>query len=258
MLSQAAQGMTQCFCWIKPTQSFPPPSHRGRYSLCPQVAVYCRNTLQSTYVIYFICALFHRVRSRMSVESTSTPLPVSPTRSHRSPSRTPTLSNLGDWSCNLAQTPSSIHSNGSCHTLTPRAIPIHTELHTDAVNESRHSSSAKSSQRRGPDLVRVEEIVPRPNFEPKNLLSLFEETTLEDKQWDSLPVCLNVLCSPISLYELLSLPYCYSLTTAYFNVYLKRWKKDLGISVEHVIKPFKHFLCLGKCNLFLKSWFIVE
>ncbi|XP_034426231.1 membrane-associated tyrosine- and threonine-specific cdc2-inhibitory kinase [Hippoglossus hippoglossus] len=127
-----------------------------------------------------------RVRSRMSVESTSTPLPVSPTRSHQSPARTPTLSNLGDWSCNLAQTPSSIHSNGSCRTLTPSAIPIHTELHTDGVNEksahSHHSSSAKSSQRRGPDSVRVEEVVPRPSFEPKNLLSLFEETTLEDKQ----------------------------------------------------------------------------
>ncbi|XP_019963300.1 membrane-associated tyrosine- and threonine-specific cdc2-inhibitory kinase [Paralichthys olivaceus] len=125
----------------------------------------------------------HRVRSRMSVDSTSTPLPVSPTRSH--PARTPTHSNLGEWSCNLAQTPSSIHSNGSCRTLTPSASPIHTELHTDSVNEksaqSRHSSSARSTQRRGPDWVGAEEVLPRLSFEPKNLLSLFEETTLEDK-----------------------------------------------------------------------------
>lgn len=124
----------------------------------------------------------HRVNSRLSMESTSTPLPGSQTHSHRSPHRTPTHSNLGDWSsCNLAQTPSSIHSNGSCHTLTPSASPMHTELRTDITNEnstgSRYSSSAKSSQRRGRNCIRAEEALPRPNFEPKNLLSLFEETT---------------------------------------------------------------------------------
>nr|CBN81397.1 Membrane-associated tyrosine-and threonine-specific cdc2-inhibitory kinase [Dicentrarchus labrax] len=70
----------------------------------------------------------------------------------------------------------SIHSNGSCHKLTPSASPIHAELHTDTVNEN-STHSRCSSQRRARNWVRTEEAVPRPNFEPKNLLSLFEETT---------------------------------------------------------------------------------
>ncbi|XP_040922697.1 membrane-associated tyrosine- and threonine-specific cdc2-inhibitory kinase [Toxotes jaculatrix] len=126
----------------------------------------------------------HRVKSRLSVESTSTPLPGSPTHNRRSPAHTPTPSNLGDWSpCNLAHIPSSNHSNGSCRTLTPSASPIHAELHTDSIDEkstlSRLSTSTKSSQRRGRNWVRAEEALPRPNFEPKNLLSLFEETAPE-------------------------------------------------------------------------------
>uniref|UniRef100_UPI003AB0BAC9 membrane-associated tyrosine- and threonine-specific cdc2-inhibitory kinase n=1 Tax=Centroberyx gerrardi TaxID=166262 RepID=UPI003AB0BAC9 len=112
----------------------------------------------------------HRVKSRQSVESTSTPLPGSPTHSHLSPAHTPTRS------------PSSIHSNGSFHTLTPSLSPIHTEPHTASLTErsaqSQLSASTKS-QRRARNWVRMEEALPRPNFEPKNLLSLFEETSLE-------------------------------------------------------------------------------
>nr|XP_020479023.1 membrane-associated tyrosine- and threonine-specific cdc2-inhibitory kinase [Monopterus albus]XP_020479024.1 membrane-associated tyrosine- and threonine-specific cdc2-inhibitory kinase [Monopterus albus]XP_020479025.1 membrane-associated tyrosine- and threonine-specific cdc2-inhibitory kinase [Monopterus albus] len=125
----------------------------------------------------------HRVKSRLSVESTSTPLPGSPQHNHRSPAHTPTHSQQSDWSsCNLAQTPSSIHSNGSCHTLTPSASPIHAEHHTNSINslQRRHPSSTKSSQRRNYNWVLTEEVLPRPNLEPKNLLSLFEETTLEE------------------------------------------------------------------------------
>lgn len=129
----------------------------------------------------------HRVKSRLSVESTSTPLPGSPMRHRHSPAHTPTHSNLGNWSpCNLALTPSSIHTNGSCHTLTPSASPIRADPHTDSINEksaqSRHSSSTKSSQRRCGNWVQAEEALPRPNFEPKNLLSLFEETTETEGQ----------------------------------------------------------------------------
>lgn len=131
---------------------------------------------------YIFVHVPHRVKSRLSMDSTSTPLPGSPSRNHQSPASTPTRSNLGDWSSsNLAHTPSSIHSNGSCHTLTPSASPIHAALHTDSMNEkythSRHSSSAKCSQQRGRNWIQTEEALPRPNFEPKNLLSLFEETT---------------------------------------------------------------------------------
>lgn len=132
---------------------------------------------------FFTFPLFHRVKSRLCMESTSTPLPGLLTHNHHSPAHTPTHLNLGDWSSsNLVLTPSSIHSNGSCHTLTPSASPIHAELCADSMNESStHSqrSSIKSSQRRSRNWVRTEEALPRPNFEPKNLLSLFEETTLE-------------------------------------------------------------------------------
>uniref|UniRef100_A0A1A8LL14 non-specific serine/threonine protein kinase n=1 Tax=Nothobranchius pienaari TaxID=704102 RepID=A0A1A8LL14_9TELE len=117
----------------------------------------------------------HRVKSRLSAESTSTPLSGSPIRSHRSPVHTPGRSTLGDWpSSNLALTPSSIHSNGFCHTLTPSTSPAHTKHHTG-------SSSSKSSGRLSRNWIRTEESVPRSNFEPKNLLGLFEETTREDQ-----------------------------------------------------------------------------
>lgn len=124
----------------------------------------------------------HRIKSRLAIESTSTPLPGSPSHNHRSPAHTPTPSVMEDWSsCNLPQTPFSVHSNGSCRTLTPSASPARSALRTDAANgnatHSRHSSSAKSSQRRSRHWVQTEEALPRPNFEPKNLLSLFEETT---------------------------------------------------------------------------------
>lgn len=132
------------------------------------------------YLPLFSC---HRVKSRLSVESTSTPLPGSPMRYHQSPAHTPTHSNLSGWfSCKLAQTPSSIHTNGSCRTLTPKVSPIHAELDADSF-QSLHSPSTKSSQRRGHNWVQVEEVVPpRPSLEPKNLLSLFEETALEGER----------------------------------------------------------------------------
>lgn len=187
----------------------------------------------------------HRVKSRLSVGSTSTPLPGSPRFNHRSPAHTPTHSNLGDWSCNLAQTPSSIHSNGSCHTLTPSASPIQRELFSDSMNEnstqSRHSSSTKSSQRRGRNWVQTEEAVPRASFEPKNLLSLFEDTTLEGEPWGQTAslhsgekgvftlkcwvwmylVCMNCFCHFVTVLQLL--------LTWIWN--------DLGKRVEYVIKP---------------------
>lgn len=113
----------------------------------------------------------HRIKSRLSAESTSTPLPGSPDHTCHSPIRTSFISAqspLGGWSsCDLALTPCSIHSNSSCHKLTPDVSPIHAE---------RHPSSSERRRRNG---TRVDEAVPRSNFEPKNLLSLFEDTTLE-------------------------------------------------------------------------------
>ncbi|KAM9838129.1 membrane-associated tyrosine- and threonine-specific cdc2-inhibitory kinase [Aulostomus maculatus] len=117
-----------------------------------------------------------RVKSRL--ESTSTPLPASPAHSHQSPAHTPTHSNLGEWSsCNLKQTPSSIHSNDCC-TLTPSSSLGHSQLHADSPDEN-STQSRTSSQRRGRSWSHSEEVLTRSGFEPKNLLSLFEETALE-------------------------------------------------------------------------------
>ncbi|XP_068610728.1 membrane-associated tyrosine- and threonine-specific cdc2-inhibitory kinase [Brachionichthys hirsutus] len=111
----------------------------------------------------------HRIKSRLTMESTSTPLHSSPTHSHRSPAHTSTHSNLGNWSsCSLVETPYSVLSNGSPHA----------ELGGDIANEkSTHSSSNKSFQRHGRNWIRREEDLARPGLEPKNLLSLFEDTT---------------------------------------------------------------------------------
>ncbi|XP_041818854.1 membrane-associated tyrosine- and threonine-specific cdc2-inhibitory kinase [Chelmon rostratus] len=176
--------------WTKPVPCTPPKDSWDRDLTLPLSAMHADSDSPVDDAVFVLDptdselspTFSNRVKSRLSMESTSTPLPGSQTHSHRSPYHTPTHSNLGDWSsCNLAQTPSSIHSNGSCHTLTPSASPMHTELHADITNEnstrSRYSSSAKSSQRRGRSCIQVEEALLRPNFEPKNLLSLFEETT---------------------------------------------------------------------------------
>lgn len=125
---------------------------------------------------------FYRVKSRLFVKSTSTPLPGSPLHNHKGPACTPTHLILNDGSSHdFVHTPSSIHSNGTYHTLTPNASPVNTRLCSDIVNEkmanSKHSAPSKNSQQRGYNWIQSEEALPRPNFEPKNLLSLFEETT---------------------------------------------------------------------------------
>nr|XP_046232360.1 membrane-associated tyrosine- and threonine-specific cdc2-inhibitory kinase isoform X2 [Scatophagus argus] len=174
--------------WTKPVPCTPPKDSWDRDLTLPLSAMQADSGSPEDDVVFLLDhkdpelspTFSHRVKSRLSMESTSTPLPGSPTRNHRSPAHT--RSSMCDWSsCSLAQTPSSIHSNGSCHTLTPSASPLPEELHADITNEKsthgRLSSSAKSSQRRGRNWVQAEEALPRPNFEPKNLLSLFEETT---------------------------------------------------------------------------------
>ncbi|TNN51690.1 hypothetical protein EYF80_038102 [Liparis tanakae] len=173
--------------WNKPSPCTPPQGSWDRDLTLPLSAMHADSGSPEDDALFdptdpeLSPTFSHRVKSRLSVDSTSTPLPGSPKHNQRSPAHTRSYSNLGDWSsCNLAQTPSSIHSNGSCHTLTPSASPIHAELHADRMNEdSTRSSTTKSSQRGGRNWVRTEEALPRPNFEPKNLLGLFEDTTVE-------------------------------------------------------------------------------
>ncbi|XP_034050563.1 membrane-associated tyrosine- and threonine-specific cdc2-inhibitory kinase [Thalassophryne amazonica] len=116
----------------------------------------------------------HRVKSKLSLESTSTPLTCSPVRFHLSPAHTPSHLDLGDLSCHIApQTPSSMQSNGSCHTSNHDVSPAHNGLHMD------RTKSTKFSQRRRQNGFRPDEALPCPSLEPKNLLSLFEETALD-------------------------------------------------------------------------------
>ncbi|KAJ7984450.1 hypothetical protein DPEC_G00354960 [Dallia pectoralis] len=116
----------------------------------------------------------HRLESRLSVGSTSTPLPNS---SPKSPQLSPAHIHTLSPSLNLTHTPSSIHSDRSCHTLTasPNLSPIDTGSQ-QMDTHSQHSTSANSARRPVRNCVRPEPL-PRPSFEPKNLLSLFEETT---------------------------------------------------------------------------------
>ncbi|XP_041670888.1 membrane-associated tyrosine- and threonine-specific cdc2-inhibitory kinase [Cheilinus undulatus] len=178
--------------WTKPVPCTPPKDSWDRDLTLPLSAMHADSGSPEDDAVFLLDptdaelspTFLNRVKSRLSVESTSTPLPASPTHNHHSPAHTPTHSNMSDWlSCNLAHTPSSIHSNGSCHTLTPSVSLIHAGINSHSMNEnsthSQHSSSTRSSQRRGCSWVRSEESLPRPNIEPKNLLSLFEDTTLE-------------------------------------------------------------------------------
>uniref|UniRef100_A0A672IW22 non-specific serine/threonine protein kinase n=1 Tax=Salarias fasciatus TaxID=181472 RepID=A0A672IW22_SALFA len=124
-------------------------------------------------VCSFLTVLLHRVRSRLSMGNSSTPVHGSPLSGHRSPARSPSHSDVSSWSSlKLARTPSSIHSNGSCCTLTPGGSPLLTQLQTGP-------SPARTLQRGRRRRLQTDEAEPRPGFEPKNLLSLFEETSSE-------------------------------------------------------------------------------
>ncbi|KAI4876870.1 hypothetical protein NFI96_020411 [Prochilodus magdalenae] len=116
----------------------------------------------------------HRTQARLSVGSTSTPLPNSSALANDSLTHTPTRS--------LTYTPSSILSNSSRRTLagSPSVSPIRQgspapsnrsvdlQLLSDSPASSRsHRSWAENEQKSG--------------FEPKNLLNLFDETTLESE-----------------------------------------------------------------------------
>uniref|UniRef100_A0A3Q3CKD3 non-specific serine/threonine protein kinase n=1 Tax=Haplochromis burtoni TaxID=8153 RepID=A0A3Q3CKD3_HAPBU len=140
--------------WNNPAPCTPPKDSWDRDLTLPLSAMHTDSGTPEEDAVFFhptdpeLSPTFsQRVKSRLSVESTSTPLPGSPMRYHQSP------------------TPSSIHTNGSCRTLTPKVSPIHVELDADPF-QSLHSPSTKSSQR----------------LEPKNLLSLFEETALEGER----------------------------------------------------------------------------
>ncbi|XP_066520772.1 membrane-associated tyrosine- and threonine-specific cdc2-inhibitory kinase [Hoplias malabaricus] len=114
----------------------------------------------------------HRMQSRLSVGSTSTPLPNSSAHTASTLTHTPTH--------NLTHTPSSIHSSSSRHKLagSPSLSPIRlgSPARSDQSVDPQRTSDSPASIR----LCRSwEENENKSGFEPKNLLSLFDETTLE-------------------------------------------------------------------------------
>ncbi|KAM6951159.1 membrane-associated tyrosine- and threonine-specific cdc2-inhibitory kinase [Aplochiton taeniatus] len=120
----------------------------------------------------------NRVKSRLSLGSTSTPLPRSPIRP--SPTRTPTQSRLPNTPQHcFTQTPSSIHFNESCHTATPSVSPIGADRLSGTDHSldthSRLSISIHSSLPSDHNWLQAEPVL-RASFEPKNLLTLFDET----------------------------------------------------------------------------------
>ncbi|KAL0984485.1 hypothetical protein UPYG_G00142110 [Umbra pygmaea] len=138
----------------------------------------------------------HRLKSRLSVGSTSTPLPNSPPPifPNLSPPHTPSHSSHIHTRSHSV-TPSSIHRSQHTPTASPSLSPIdHTptaspslspidtgsqqlsQLDRSMDTQREHSKLAPSTQRPVQNWVRSEPL-PRPSFEPKNLLSLFEETS---------------------------------------------------------------------------------
>ncbi|XP_076007758.1 membrane-associated tyrosine- and threonine-specific cdc2-inhibitory kinase [Genypterus blacodes] len=175
--------------WSKPSPCTPPKDSWEKDLTLPLSAMHADSSSPEEDAVFLLDptdqelspTFSHRIRSRLSVDSTSTPLPTSPAHSHHSPARTPTHSLIADWpSRHLTFTPSSVHSSGSFHSGVPCMSPIHKETHTDSVCDvSALSRRSSSSQRSGHKWVRSEEALPRPSLEPKNLLSLFEETSLD-------------------------------------------------------------------------------
>lgn len=165
--------MKQWTAGLIQTQSFHPLSHTGRQLI--RHSFYAPLNSLWNYLHLSVC-VSNRVKSRLSMDNTSTPLPGSPAYDRQSPARTVP----SDWSPSCSKmTPSSIHSNGSYHTLTPSSSPVLAELQTNIMNDTsahnRPPSSVKSSQRRRQNRTCTEEALLRPSFEPKNLLSLFEK-----------------------------------------------------------------------------------
>ncbi|XP_008312267.1 membrane-associated tyrosine- and threonine-specific cdc2-inhibitory kinase [Cynoglossus semilaevis] len=122
-----------------------------------------------------------RVRSRLwSVESTSTPLQASQANGHHSPVHRSLHSDFRDQ----AQNRSSMDSSPVCETLTPNASPCCADLdfvHRSGKSTPSRPSSNKSTRWPHFNLDEIDGVVPLGNFEPKNLLSLFEDSVHEEK-----------------------------------------------------------------------------
>ncbi|KAL4617777.1 membrane-associated tyrosine- and threonine-specific cdc2-inhibitory kinase-like [Arapaima gigas] len=111
------------------------------------------------------------VQSRMSLGSTSTPLPDISTRSLHTPPSTPIFSRSPVRSWNVTQTPTNTRS--FCSTPADTTILAHSLTQSSVYGED-----ALPARHPALNWIRPEPCQ-RPAFEPKNLLALFDETTLE-------------------------------------------------------------------------------
>ncbi|XP_026864966.2 membrane-associated tyrosine- and threonine-specific cdc2-inhibitory kinase [Electrophorus electricus] len=138
----------------------------------------------------------HRIQASLSVGSTSTPLPNSSALTNASPTQPTHSHHDSTHPCILSQSCTSL-----CYTqpgCTPSSSPSHSlslsPIRCSSSTGSRHSThsldlrnlsdSPASSRcsRAARSWVETEsEPVPRSGFEPKNLLSLFDETTTESE-----------------------------------------------------------------------------
>ncbi|XP_041740036.2 membrane-associated tyrosine- and threonine-specific cdc2-inhibitory kinase [Coregonus clupeaformis] len=181
--------------WMPPSPCTPPKESSEKEFMMPPSAMLHTDSGSLEDGVFLPDALgpehsptfFHRIKSRLSMGSTSTPLPNSPpVFCQLSPAHTPTHTSdihTPSRSLNLTHTPSSIHSDRSRHTLTAiTGSPKDTGSHRLSLIDrsmdahSQHNTSTHSSQWPVRNWVRSEPL-PRPSFEPKNLLSLFDETT---------------------------------------------------------------------------------
>ncbi|KAJ8245904.1 hypothetical protein GJAV_G00261540 [Gymnothorax javanicus] len=134
-------------------------------------------------------SLAQRTNSPVLVDVTYTPDPKAQTPSHHSPSPSCTPAHTHTYNCSPMHTPTSTHASRlrkgrvasshkrpvdtgmKAHTLTPSSA------RNSVKTENLHLSATRTS---GPVLnwIRPEPCL-KPPFEPKNLLSLFDETALE-------------------------------------------------------------------------------
>uniref|UniRef100_A0A8B9LHJ1 non-specific serine/threonine protein kinase n=1 Tax=Astyanax mexicanus TaxID=7994 RepID=A0A8B9LHJ1_ASTMX len=114
----------------------------------------------------------HRLQVRLSFGSTSTPLPASSTLARDCLTHTPTRS--------LTHTPSSIRTSSSRHTLTgsPTLSPIRLGSQGRSSRSSDLQLLLSDSPASSRSLRSWAENEQKSGFEPKNLLNLFEDTTL--------------------------------------------------------------------------------
>ncbi|XP_061086771.1 membrane-associated tyrosine- and threonine-specific cdc2-inhibitory kinase [Conger conger] len=129
--------------------------------------------------------LFHRTKSLVFVGGTSTPHPKSPT-----PTPTPTHSSTHNLS--LTHTPTSTHTSRLKHhqvaTSNQRLVDTGIKAHTSDTLTPSSACNSANTENQQPTATRTHSPVLnwirpepclRPTFEPKNLLSLFDETALE-------------------------------------------------------------------------------